>query len=130
MFCLPQCNAKNKKTTDGFVTEGGLGSLGPISSLLRVLPTLRRSCAATTGVDAEFFLLIHCDISNHNAAGEKVNREGKMDRQGSLIAAGRTELQLFSFLHVERMEAQSSRWKTKNPDFGRPAFERGLRARS
>jgi hypothetical protein len=78
MFCLPQRNAKNKKTTDGFITEGGLGSLGSISSLLRVLPTHRRTCAATTGVDAEFSHLVHFDISNHNAAGEKVNLEGSI----------------------------------------------------
>ena len=58
-----------------------MGSLGSISSLLRVLPTHRRNCAATTGAGAELSSLIHFDIPNHNAGGEKVNRKDKMGRQ-------------------------------------------------
>jgi hypothetical protein len=54
---------KNNKPTIGFITEGGLGSLRSISSLLRVLPTHRRSCIATTETGAEFYLLIHFDIT-------------------------------------------------------------------
>src|ERR1019366_3216279 len=55
-------STENKKPTDGFFTEGGLGSLGSISALLCVLPTHRRNCRATTDACAELFFLLHFDI--------------------------------------------------------------------
>src|SRR5260370_39561417 len=60
---IPPPTLQKNKPTVGFVTEGGLDSLGSISSLLRVLPTHRRCWVATTLRHAAFAELDHFDIS-------------------------------------------------------------------